>query len=257
MILRAFLFVLTVATCFSCNTNKIDRLTAQNDSLRVELEKVKAIVANFEKATNAIDSMEGFRMIAFDGTQGKPVHQVIAPKIESINAYVIKIAEANQSLREELKSSRHENSAYVLMIDAVKSELEIRVSEVAVLEGSITDIDHINQEITIEKEQAVSRLLLQVNEKQIALNGVEDRLHKLESTFRNVEAEAVYARAVAVEESARKTRFAPSKKREALTEALELYKKAKALGKTEAHINIGALEKFETARSRSKADQTL
>lgn len=230
---------------------------AQNDSLRIELEKTKSIVAKYEELTTQIDSMEGLHNIAFGAIQGKLPHEAMISKIGAINTHVIAMDQNIQSLQRQLRSSRHENSAYVMMMDAVKSELEIRVSEVAVLEGSIADVELTNEEIIMEKEQAVSQLLSQVNEKQEALAGLEDRLHKLEITFRNAEAEAVYARAVAVEQSARKTRLAPARKREALTEALELYKKARALGKTEAHVNIEALEKFETARSQTRSVQAL
>ncbi|HEY0744643.1 MAG TPA: hypothetical protein VGD40_24415 [Chryseosolibacter sp.] len=257
MKLPILVFVSIVVFCFACNTKKIDHLTAENDSLRLELQKAKSMVAKIEVLAMQIDSMEGLHQVAFGAVEGKLLHEAMASKIGSINTHVIAMDKNIQSLQRQLRSSRHENTAYVMMMDAVKSELEIRVSEVAVLEGSIADVEQTNEEIIKEKEQAVTQLLSQVNEKQLALAGLEDRLHKLEITFRNAEAEAVYARAVAVEESARKTRLAPARKREALTEALELYKKAKALGKAEAHLNIEALEKFETARSQTRRLQAL
>jgi len=46
-----------------------------------------------------------------------------------------------------------------------------------------------------------------------------------------------------VEEAANRTKLAPRKKKETLREAVELYKKALSLGKSEAQDNITALEK--------------
>jgi hypothetical protein len=57
------------------------------------------------------------------------------------------------------------------------------------------------------------------------------------------EADAFYARAVAMEEAANRTKLAPRKKRETLKEALELYKKALSLGRTDAQKKIDQLSK--------------
>lgn len=253
----AFLLFLCVLVLSSCNNKKIEKLTLQNDSLRLELEKAQAILANFEKVTESVDELEGLRKVIPLQTVNKTTHDAMTSKIMAINEHVLTTDKTIKSLDHQLKSSRYENSAYVMMVDAVKSELQIRVDEVTILEGNIADVEQQNQEISIEKEKIVTELLTRVNEKQLALSGLEDRLHRMETNFRNAEAEAVYARAVAVEESARKTRLAPAKKKIALTEALELYKKARALGKVEADLNIQALERTATGRSFGSNPRTL
>lgn len=250
MTFRNVLFLAaSIISLSACTNQKLDRLLAQNDSLRVELAKAHAIIHNFSAITSSLDSMEGLRKVVPAHAKHEPVHTVMASRIHAINKHVIEADQKINSLDKQLKSSRYENSAYVMMVDALKSELQIRVDEVTVLEGNIADVEQMNEDVTREKEQAVSQLLQEVSAKKFELTGLEDRLHKLEITFRNTEAEAIYARAVAVEESARKTRFAPGKKRESLNEALELYKKAKSLGKAEAEDNIRSLEKSEPIRS--------
>jgi hypothetical protein len=246
---NAFFLAATVISLSACTNQKLDRLTAQNDSLRIELKKAHAVIHNFSTLTSSLDSMEGLRKLVPAKAKNEPAHTVMASRIHAINKHVIETDQKINSLDKQLKSSRYENSAYVMMVDALKSELQIRVDEVTVLEGNIADVEQMNEDVKWEKEQAVSQLLQEVSVKKFELTGLEDRLHKLEITFRNTEAEAVYARALAVEESARKTRFAPGKKKESLNEALELYKKAKSLGKAEAEANIRSLEKSEPARS--------
>jgi hypothetical protein len=57
------------------------------------------------------------------------------------------------------------------------------------------------------------------------------------------EADSYFMRAQAVEEAANRTKLAPKKKKDTLKEAIELYKKALSLGKTEAQDKITELEK--------------
>ena len=57
------------------------------------------------------------------------------------------------------------------------------------------------------------------------------------------EADAYFKQAQAVEETAKRTKFAPRKKKRTRQEALELYKMALFLGKEEAQPRIAALEK--------------
>lgn len=251
-----FSLLASVVLLSACSGNKLDRLAAQNDSLRMELKKAQSVISNYSVITASLDSLEGLRKVVSAQTKHEPAHAVMASRIHAINKHVIETDQKINSLDKQLKSTRHENSAYVMMVDALKSELQIRVDEVTILEGNITDVEQMNEEVKWEKEQAVSQLLNEVNAKKLALTGLEDRLHQLEITFRNTEAEAVYARAVAVEESARKTRLAPGRKRESLNEALELYKKARSLGKTEAESNIRALEKTEPVKSMAVSGHT-
>jgi len=57
------------------------------------------------------------------------------------------------------------------------------------------------------------------------------------------EADAYFARAQAVEETANRTKLAPKKKKASYQEAIELYKKSLSLGKKEAQAKITALQK--------------
>lgn len=254
--LSFFIAAVTATMLFSCNDAKYDALARQNDSLRHELQKAESVIAKFSSVSKALDSLEGFKSVAKRSATGAP-HEVMASRIHGIHDHVVRTEAKVNSLDKALRSTRHENSAYVMMVDALKSELQIRVDEVTVLEGNITDVESMNEELKSENEKAVNGLLSTINEKQTLLAGLQSRLDKLQVDFRHTEAEAVYARAQAVEESARKTRFAPVKRKEAFAEALELYKKAKSLGKAEAEFNIQSLEKVETASSKLATDDRV
>ena len=83
----------------------------------------------------------------------------------------------------------------------------------------------------------------QIETKTQELALIEARVQELMIQGKMSEADAYYARAQAVEEAANRTKLAPRKKKETLREAVELYKKALSLGKSEAQDNITALEK--------------
>jgi hypothetical protein len=71
---------------------------------------------------------------------------------------------------------------------------------------------------------------------------IEAKIQELMIQSKMSEADAYYARAQAVEEAANRTKLAPRKKKETLKEAVELYKKALSMGKTEAQAKIDELE---------------
>ena len=72
---------------------------------------------------------------------------------------------------------------------------------------------------------------------------MQARLDEIITTSKQSEADAYYARAQAVEETAKRTKFAPRKKKESRKQALELYKLAYQMGKEEAQLKIEELEK--------------
>jgi hypothetical protein len=248
-----YFLVICVIVLSSCTSGKLDQLVAQNDSLRIELKKAEAMISNYRKIASAVDSLDGLRKAGIEEIKKQTHHETLASKILAINHHVIKSEEKIDHLDKQLKSSSYENSAYIMMVDALKGELQIRVDEVTILEGNLTDAEKQSVELLSDKDQAIKQLLGTVSNKQVALSRLSERLNKIEQDFRNTEADAVYARAQAVEQSARKTRFAPVKKKVILSEALELYKKARLLGKSEAEFNIEALEKGQTSNSNATA----
>ena len=82
----------------------------------------------------------------------------------------------------------------------------------------------------------------QIEAKSQELALIEARVQELMIQSKVSEGDAYYMRAMAIETAANRTRLAPRKKRETMREALELYKKALSLGKSEARAKINELE---------------
>jgi hypothetical protein len=153
-----------------------------------------------------------------------------------------------QAIQNALKSSNMVSSAYLMLVDALKSEVQLRVDELIKLNEAVRIYEDENAilEGTIEvRADEVNEISRQASIKEQELLLLETRIQALADNFKVTEADAYYARAKAVEEIARRTKLAPHKKRETYNEAVELYKKALSLGKSQARGDLARLESFK------------
>jgi chromosome segregation ATPase len=237
------LFVLILAACGSKET---ERLRSENDSLRNELDTRHTMVGVMRDVKGLIDSIDASRHVLRADLGEGMTYDNFSSRLKNINDYVKKTQDKLKTVEKALKSSNRKVEAYLMMMDALKSELQIRVQEVASLEASVEQYKAENKGLlqTVKLQQVeMTELQTKIDAKQQELNLLEAKVKEMVGTFKMSEADAYYARAKAVEEVANKTRLAPRKKKETYKEALELYKKSLSLGKQEAKRNISELEK--------------
>lgn len=247
MFLRFALLIFAGASfLMSCNSTEIKELRAENDSLRHELQVRQEFVTVMRDVQSLIDSIDSSRRILRTSlTEGTSVANVTS-RLEDINRYIQMTVEKIASLEKNLKVSSNEANAYLMMVDALKGEVEIRESEIQALEDNVASLQQENSDLLqVNKfqEAELADMQSKVTAKQQELRLLEAKVDQMVENLQISEAEALYARARAVEEAARRTKLAPSKKKETYREALELYKKAYSLGKQEARQNISELEK--------------
>lgn len=247
MSIRSALFIpAAIALLTSCNSGEIKELRSQNDSLRHELEVSHQFVSVMRDVQSLIDSIDASRRILRTHlSEGTSVANVTS-RLEDINRYIKATTEKIGEIETALKSSSNEANAYLMMVDALKGEVELRESEIRALEDNVAALQQENNDllqITKSQEAELADMQSKITTKQQELNLLQAKVDEMIVNLNITEAEAYYARARAVEEAARRTRLAPSKKKETYREALELYKKALSLGKQEARQNISDLEK--------------
>ena len=230
----------------SCGNSEIERLRAENDSLRSELENRLSMVTVMNDVKSLLDSIDENRNVLHMDLKEGTTHDNFQKRLTSINDYVKKTTDKLSTIEKQLQSSQHENTAYEMMVSALKDELHIRVEEVQSLEKAVdkykTENKGLIKMVKLQQDE-LSEMQNKINVKQQELSLLQAKVDELVENFKVSEAEAYYARAKSVEEAARRTRLAPHKKRETYRESLELYKKAFSLGKVEAKANIEALEK--------------
>lgn len=238
--------IVSIILLASCGSKETERLRTENDSLRNELDTRHAMVGIMRDVKGLIDSIDASRHVLRADLGEGMTYDNFSSRLKNINEYVKKTQDKIKTVEKELRSSNRKVEAYLMMMDALKSELQIRIQEVASLEEAVDQYKAENKGLlqTVKLQQVeMTELQSKIDAKQQELTLLEAKVKEMVGTFKMSEADAYYARAKAVEEAANRTRLAPRKKKETYKEALELYKKSLSLGKQEAKSNIAQLEK--------------
>ncbi len=244
---RIILGMAVAAALFSsCGTQEKERLQSSNDSLRVELNAAQQSMATLQEVGTLLDSIDANRAaLRLSMVEGTNVQDYTA-RLKNINKYVGDTEAKIASLEESLKKTNSSKSGYANTIKRLKTELEDANKQLAVLqeEGMKlrdekgTLIAQVTQKDSLinEREQ-----FIKVKETELVTKEAEART--MSETARTEKADLYYQRAEALELVAKRTNFAPRKKKDTRREALELYKIALSLGKVEAQQKIDELEK--------------
>jgi chromosome segregation ATPase len=230
----------------SCNTKEVERLRAENDSLRRELQTRYSVVVTMRDIKLLIDSIDLNRNALHADLQEGTTFDDFTDRMRDINDYVVRTESKIDTIQQELKSSKGVADAYLMMLDALKGELSDRQHEINALSKRVRDYQSENKGLvkTVKlQESQIVEMKNAIETKQQELSLIEAKVTEMVDQFKVTEAEAYYARAKAVEEAANRTKLARSKKRETYREAIELYRKSLSLGKKEAQQDITALEK--------------
>jgi hypothetical protein len=225
-----------------CETRQISQLKSENDSLRNQLVEHNEMVNHFRQLNVLLDSIDPNGNFLHKPSGEEDSFERVVSRLQQINDYITKTEQYLEKIKKDLAMSKHEASAYLMMVDALKGEVVIRDKEIEGLAVKVNSIE--NQKIDLVKnvkqhEDALAELQTLITARELELVQAK----ALTARLRASEAEAYYSRARIVETEAAKIKMAPGKKRETYQEALELYRKAYALGKEEALNNINGMQK--------------
>ena len=122
----------------------------------------------------------------------------------------------------------------------------MRSQEVAALQMEVSKMRSENQSMATAIAQKDSTLLVKedvIKVREADIVAFEASMRDTNEKNRTAMADLYYNQAKALEVVADRTNFAPRKKKQAMREAMELYKISLSLGKTEAQKRIDVLEK--------------
>jgi len=244
---RMLAFALPVAILIAgCGTKEREMLQGQIDSLKVELETSQAMAQTLTEVGSMMDSIDASRQLLRVNMKEGTTYTDYSSRMKDINGYVKETRKKIEDLEKSLKVSKSNSDAFSKTIRRLKSDLEAKTVEIAGLQEQVEKYRNENANLVTtvgmqEAELADKSSQIETKTQELAL--IEARVQELMIQSKMTEADAYYARGEAVEEAAARTKLAPRKKKETLREAVELYKKALSLGKTEAQDKITALEK--------------
>jgi chromosome segregation ATPase len=245
--LKRLFFILSMAGVLTgCYKDERLRLASQVDSLRNELAVNQDANQTLQEVGTLLDSVDANRqLLRTNMVEGTSYEEYIA-RMRDINDYVKETQKKIRTLETSVKSSKAASSSYASTIKKLKRDLEKTSKEMVALQELVNDYrsqnDNLAQTVGLrDAEIAEKTELIKVKEQELAT--IENHVKELMVQSKANEADAYFVHAQAVEETAKRTKFAPRKRKQTRQEALELYRMALFLGKTEAEPRIAALEK--------------
>lgn len=246
--IRKVLFALPVAALLTGCGNQAEKETLQKqvDSLSLELERSHQMSQALTEVGTLMDSIDASRQLLRVNMVEGTTYSDYAARMKDLNAYIKDTQKKIDDLEKSVKSSKANANAFSRTIKKLKADLESKTQEITLLQEQVEKYRNENQNLvtTVElqdAELADKEVLIESKNQELAF--IEARIQELMIQSKVSEADAYYTRAVAVEETANRTRLAPRKKKETLKEAVELYRKALSLGKNEAEAKITEIEK--------------
>lgn len=237
--------LLAIVLLTACNSKEKEQLRTEVDSLRRELQTSQEMAQTLTEVGTLMDSIDASRQLLRVNMVEGTTYDDYSSRMEDLNAYVKESQEKIARLEQSLRKSNASANAFAATIKQLKADLQARTNDLVLLQEQVERYRSENenlvnvvdlQEAEIEDKQA------QIEAKSQELALIEARVQELMIQSKVSEADAYFTRAQAVEEAANRTKLAPRKRKETLKEAVELYKKALSLGKTEAQAKISDLE---------------
>jgi chromosome segregation ATPase len=240
------LSVVTVAALlWGCDLKEKKRLTLQVDSLKNELLVTQEATQTLQEVGVLIDSIDASRQLLRTSMVEGTTYDDYVARMNDIHGYVKTTEKKISSLEKAAQSSKSAAASYASQIKKLKKDLERSTREMTELQQLVSNYRNENQNL-VQTVSLKDAELLEKNEliqvKQQEFAQLETRVQEMMVQSKNDEANSYYQRALAVEETANRTKFAPKKKKETVRQALELYKMALFLGKEEAQPKVAMLE---------------
>lgn len=242
--MKVLILVLGVASAFiSCDTQERSRLQLKADSLEYALlDSKKAELAMNEVGIlldSIDDSRHALRLNVFEGI----TYADYINRLRAINKHIQKTQAKLADMEADAKKANRSTSA---TIKRLRTDLEARSNEVLELQldvAALRDMHSVQAAQLLRQDSLISSKDEIIRLKTADVAKLEVLMKDINDLNRIKVGNLYYAQAAALEVAAKRTKFAPRKKKETKREALELYRLAYSLGNDAAQVRITALEK--------------
>lgn len=244
--MKNLMLILSVVGFFSCGRFERERLSAQVDSLKYELNESQLTARTLMEVGMLMDSIDASRQLLRSSMVEGTTYNDYVARMTDINTYVKETEKKIADLEKSAKKSISNSGSLSATIKKLRGELSTANKELVSLQTLVAQYKTENEKLVQAIGEKDMQLAEHENRIRVTLEEMtflQKQLDEVQLTASQREADSYYARAQAVEETANRTKFAPRKKKESRKQALELYKLALQMGKEEAQPKILALEK--------------
>lgn len=227
---------------FSCDRKEKTRLQAKVDSLSTELQASQQVEEQMREVNSLIDSIDASRKILRANVVEGTSYDSYSNRLKDINQY---IKDTQNKIAELEKTAKNANGLSAT-IRRLKADLGLRSQEVAALQMEVSKMRNENKSMAAAIAQKDSTLLVKedvIKVREADIVAFEASMRDTNEKNKVAMADMYFNQAKAMEVVADRTNFAPRKKKQAMRDAIELYKISLSLGKTEAQERINVLEK--------------
>lgn len=237
-------------TVMSCNQEK-NMLISENADLITKLDSVSAELANTQKASvtlmnamSLMDSINISRQMLKVTLENSDQHADFLAQMSDLKAYVEQTSLQISKLEKTVKESKTAQNAYAQTIKTLKADLESRKAEITTLDAQLRTEKDNNQKLIVlnnMQQETISTQDAEIEAKMLELEMLNQQIADLRSTFKISEADAYFTQGEAYALAAKRTKLAPSKKKDTYQMALTSYQKAFDLGREDAKPKIDAI----------------
>jgi predicted nucleic acid-binding Zn-ribbon protein len=246
---KIFLLALSLVVIVSgCDLRRSETASLRQkvDSLKIQLENNEKISRALQDVGAMIDSIDQNRHVLHARMiEGTPLED-FKTSMREINDYVKQTEKKITALENRLSTATTSRRQYALAVKKMKEELEMRTHELTSLQEKVTEYQNQNSNLvhTVDLQRAeIEDKLAQIEVKKAETTKLEDQVTQLIAQSKLDQAEFYFTKGEILEEAARRTHFAPRKKKNTNKQALDMYQLAVVCGKEEAVAKVEALKK--------------
>jgi chromosome segregation ATPase len=235
-----FVFIILglLAGCNKTVKKENSRLEGRLDSMKLALEENAYAVGLLGQVGLYLDSIEAKReWIKFD-------LETVVDK----NNYVLRLKNLDSYLQKadwtvnELENQRY---TYISQVKRLKKEIEKNDQAIEDLKLGLTQYKDENFELKgllDLSEEEKSDTQIELDQTSIELQKSKSEIQNLSAKIETMQAESYYALGEGMEEIARRTQFAPKRKKQSLNDALGFFEQSSNLGYEPAKAKVNALK---------------
>lgn len=237
-------------TVMGCNQEK-NMLISENADLITKLDSVSAELASTQKASvtlmnamSLMDSINLSRQMLKVTLENSDQHADFLSQMSDLKAYVEQTSLQISKLEKTVKESKTAQNAYAQTIKTLKTDLESRKSEIVALDAQLRTEKDNNQKLIVlnnMQQETITTQDAEIEAKMLELEMLNQQIADLRSTFKISEADAYFTQGEAYALAAKRTKLAPSKKKDTYQMALTSYQKAFDLGREDAKPKMEAI----------------